>query len=223
MKKEKKDWKPIIIYVLIFFVCTSFIQSLLMLNPAFAIEKGDELIINIPSVYLFMMSFIESFIAFAILIFMYGKRIILGIKQIDGSMFKNIILGSIFIIVLSFGLSYVYSVLGINLNNQDAIMDMFNSYKLLTFFDVVLFAPVIEEFIFRYSFKTVINNNFLFVIISSLFFGLIHVHGFGFDIIPYVLIGFLLSLVYLKSNKNIAASIICHLLNNFIAVLSMLL
>ncbi len=117
-------------------------------------------------------------------------------------------------------------------NIQEIYQDKF-AYVIM-FPQVVLLAPLVEELIFRKSFYNLFKNKYLFLIISTLIFGFMHVTStyttliktysiekslyltFGYAI-PYLASGLFFGLIYLKSNRNIYTSITCHLLNNFLA------
>ena len=96
---------------------------------------------------------------------------------------------------------------------------------------VIILAPVVEEIVYRYViFKfTKKINVILSYVVSILLFTLPHVistdiNSVGLGIwllqtIPYATSGFLLSLIYHKSNYNIYASITAHMINNIMSVI----
>ena len=109
-------------------------------------------------------------------------------------------------------------------NNQSDIIKLLGEYPIYTFFATVLFAPILEELIFRLSIKKIFNNDTLFIIISGLLFGSLHVIG-NFNslidllfIIPYSIPGFIFAYLYSKS-KNICVPIGLHFLHNSIMIL----
>lgn len=79
----------------------------------------------------------------------------------------------------------------------------------------ILFAPLIEEIIFRGILKKIIGNNNMFIILSTFLFGLVHVLFLETNlllylwIIPYALIGFFLAKTYTRTN-NLGLSIFLH-------------
>jgi len=126
--------------------------------------------------------------------------------------------------------------------NQQSIDEILsNNYAyLLMFPQVVLLAPFVEELIFRKSFFNLIKNKYLALAITTILFGGMHVtstfqmliqthpfdYSFGMTLaygIPYFTMGFVFGMIYLKSDKNIYASIACHLFNNFLASATMLI
>lgn len=91
----------------------------------------------------------------------------------------------------------------------------------------IIIAPIIEELMFRGFTRKFIKNDILFVILSSLIFGGLHVAvAEGFQqmlfIIPYSILGLAFSLNYVKT-KNIVSNIFLHSAWNSIAVITMVL
>lgn len=97
----------------------------------------------------------------------------------------------------------------------------------ITAFLAIILAPLIEELMFRGFMSKFIKNNVLFVILSALIFGGLHVtsadsfHQVLF-IIPYSILGFAFSLNYVKT-KNIVSNIFLHSAWNTIGVIAMFL
>lgn len=100
-------------------------------------------------------------------------------------------------------------------------------------FATVLFAPIVEELIYRKAIFRICNVNndrsgiILSYVLSIALFTLPHVlttnkDNFGIwllQCIPYAVSGFLLTFIYHKSNYNIYTSIAAHMFNNLIAVI----
>ena len=93
----------------------------------------------------------------------------------------------------------------------------------------VLIAPILEELVFRISFRKIFaHTNFLFIFFSGLFFGGMHVLG-SLDnlidllfIIPYSIPGFMFAYLYTKS-KNIFNPISLHFIHNAIMMILQIL
>ena len=62
-------------------------------------------------------------------------------------------------------------------SNEQVIRETFNISPLYIFFSAVIYAPIVEELIFRQSIKNIFHNKWLFIIISGLLFGSMHVFG----------------------------------------------
>lgn len=105
-------------------------------------------------------------------------------------------------------------------NNQEALLSL---PLYLTAFLAIVIGPLTEELMFRGFIKKFIKNDVLFVIISSLIFGGLHVLSADslqqlLYIIPYSVLGFAFSLNYVKT-KNIASNIFLHCAWNTLAVI----
>lgn len=108
-------------------------------------------------------------------------------------------------------------------NNEAAIQNAMTSMPLYIAFSSCLFAPFVEEIIFRKSLKKVFSNDFLFILMSGLFFGLIH-NLTGLDskqilyIIPYGAFGCVFAYMYTKT-RTIFTSMTFHFIHNTVLVL----
>ncbi len=121
------------------------------------------------------------------------------------------------------------SVFKIESNSQNEIMigSMFSDDPLrliLLFFSLCIFAPVIEELVFRkviYGFFERHLGYVLAIVGSGLIFGLMHVVSYGdfIQAIPYVFMGSIFGYVYYRSGKNIYVTIGVHFINNLISYL----
>lgn len=112
--------------------------------------------------------------------------------------------------------------------NEINVRETIKIMPLYMCFSSVIFAPFIEEITFRKTFRNIISNGYLFIIISGFIFGLIHISnvGNGFEefimIMPYILMGIDLSYIYYKSD-NIFTTIIIHSMHNLILLLIQLI
>lgn len=114
--------------------------------------------------------------------------------------------------------------------NQSSFENMIlNGYGIIVFFAVFLLAPVSEELVYRKSiFKIFERFNvkwFIPIIVSALIFAIPHMTSTKMSVVwpiyllSYLTSGLILSFVYHFSNKNIYVSILCHMLNNLVAFL----
>lgn len=113
-------------------------------------------------------------------------------------------------------------------SNQSNLTSMLLEYPILMSLLVVVIGPILEEIIYRFAlFRTLYEkNHFLAYFITAFVFGLQHIFsatimngqmGESINIIGYMIFGFGLSFVYVKT-KNLTASILIHILNNLIGV-----
>lgn len=108
-------------------------------------------------------------------------------------------------------------------NNEQAIRQMMNISPLYIFFSAVLFAPLVEELIFRQSFRYIFSSNTLFIFMSAFVFGGLHVFSSMESlvdllyIIPYGAPGAVFAYMLTKTD-NIFVPMGFHLMHNGILV-----
>ncbi len=107
--------------------------------------------------------------------------------------------------------------------NEKGVQKMIDSAPYIMLIEAGLIAPINEELLFRKAFKSIINNKWLFIIISGIVFGYLHVIGaksleqFLF-IIPYSSLGIAFATAYYKTD-TVFSSIFVHMLHNTILTL----
>lgn len=107
--------------------------------------------------------------------------------------------------------------------NENTIREMLKINPIYIYFSAVLFAPFVEETIFRGCIKKIITNKYLYIIISGLVFGYVHINGNInsisdlFYIIPYGGLGCAFAYIYTKT-KNIFTSMGFHLMHNGVII-----
>ena len=212
--EEKKDYKAIIIYITVQLV-VSLIAGMTL--GAIYGEKSLEMINSMTGI----ISFASLAIIAAIFIVIYYKKIINDARRLTKKDIIIVLISSIIWVILNFIISNLMHYLKVDMNNQDAVNMALGSSKLFTIITAIIIAPIVEEIVFRYSLSTIIKNNIMFVIISSIIFA--SLHAFNIAIILYIAMGLVFSIIYIKTNKNVVASMIVHLINNLIAIISMLL
>lgn len=112
--------------------------------------------------------------------------------------------------------------------NEESIRELFQVNPFFTYFSAVIYAPIIEELVFRRSIRNIIKNDFLFIFISGILFGSLHVIGnieYWYDIlyiIPYSAPGIAFAYMLTKTN-NIFTSIGFHFMHNGILMALQLL
>lgn len=177
-------------------------------------------------------------IGFMIIIFtIYRKSLIKDFKEyfkkfrenFDIS-FKYYFAGLIIMIVSNLSITLFFS--GAQANNEDAVRSMINLAPLYMIFSVSIYAPFVEELIFRKSIKdgffSLFENNkftkFLYIFISGLIFSSLHVIGMTNSyldylyIIPYLGLGASFAALYYRTD-NIFSSISMHSLHNTVAII----
>lgn len=113
-------------------------------------------------------------------------------------------------------------------NNQEALQKMFNSFPVVVALLSMLYAPFAEELMFRGVFKKFIKSKYLFILISGIAFGLLHVIDdsktlaeFSY-VIVYTSLGMFLASLYHKTN-NLFTNISFHFMQNTLGVIGMIL
>ena len=120
-------------------------------------------------------------------------------------------------------------------NNEEAVRELINLYPVYMLFSVSIYAPVIEETIFRKSIKNIVLafgdnviTKYLYIFISGFIFAIMHIVGMAsspFDylfVIPYMALGVVFAALYYKTD-NIFSTISMHALHNTAAVILYLL
>ncbi len=108
-------------------------------------------------------------------------------------------------------------------NNEQAIMDTFNISPIYIFFSAVIYAPIVEELVFRYSFKKIFSHKWVFILLSGLVFGSLHVFNNFTDfsdllyIIPYSAPGVMFAYMLEKSD-NVLVPMSFHFIHNGILI-----
>jgi len=155
---------------------------------------------------------------------MYSKTIKHDAKRIKEKALTLIILTAITLAITVVGSLILGLVLG-RLDaanaNQDALNEMFTAHILLSSLVFVVFGPITEELVFRKALNGIFTNTTIFIIVSSVMFGI--GHGIGIATLYYIVMGILYSLTYIKTEKNVVASFINHAVCNGVGVLGALL
>ncbi|HOZ89096.1 MAG TPA: CPBP family intramembrane metalloprotease [Bacilli bacterium] len=107
--------------------------------------------------------------------------------------------------------------------NEMANRDLMQNFPLFAFPAIMIIAPIIEELVFRKSFKKAFSQMLPFVIFTGLAFGGIHIVS-SYEtlsdllyLIPYGALGIALGYMYYQTN-NIVANISIHIIHNTFTV-----
>ena len=165
-------------------------------------------------------------IIFSIVIFlMYRKEIINEWKIFKKNFSDNIdtsikywLIGLVFMVLSNFILNFILNG-GQALNEQK----MIDKAPLIMLITAGIIGPINEELVFRKSFKNVFKNKWLFILISGIIFGYLHVDSATnliqfLYIIPYSSLGIAFATTYYKTD-TVFSSIFAHMLHNTILTL----
>lgn len=105
-------------------------------------------------------------------------------------------------------------------SNEQAVQSLFDISPIYIFFSAVIFAPLVEELVFRQGIRNIIPNKLLFIIVSGLVFGGLHVISSDmtsltelFYLVPYCAPGIIFAYI-LAETDNIFVSIGLHFMHN---------
>ena len=133
---------------------------------------------------------------------------------------KNWFLGFIIMIISNMIINSFIPGLG---KNEEGVQQLITEIPIIAFIMTTVFAPFVEEMIFRKYLQDAIKNKTAFMILSGLIFGLVHVMGFDswleyILIIPYGALGFMFAKT-LNETDNIYSTIMMHMLHNGVLTL----
>lgn len=107
--------------------------------------------------------------------------------------------------------------------NEETIRELFQVSPIYIFVASVLIAPFLEEFVFRLGIRKLIKNDTLFIILSGLIFGALHIVGnveVPLDclyLIPYSIPGFIFAYILTKTD-NIFTTAFLHMFHNGVLI-----
>ncbi len=233
MKEKIINIVKIIILFAAFFGLNSLIQYLL-------IKAGADLSQFSYSDNGYYDAFIETIFAILVILF-YQNYLIKDSKDFKKNPKENtykLLKYIIILFVIKIGSAIVtallyYIFIGGTYNtseNQKMVNLITDNSPVLMVISAVFLAPIVEEGIFRLGLHKVIKNKWLFIIISGLIFGLMHVFPVDnisltnalIDSITYITIGITFAYIYAKTD-NIWFTILIHFLNNLIGMIAIFL
>lgn len=171
---------------------------------------------------LLLVDTIHSVILVAIVIFLYFDKLKDGIKKIKtmgGESFaKKVIISGLLLFVVKIGAGIVTGILSailgldsMSVENQELVEEMLKSAPLIMMISVSIFAPITEELIFRAGIGDVVKNKRVFITVSGLIFGLMHVTSSVVLLMEILLIGIVLNRIITdtKKSKNMKIILSC--------------
>jgi len=182
------------------------------------------------------LSLFSQIILILIILAMYWKELKEELHIFLNDKMKNIDIGFKYWF-LGFVIMFVSNLLIVSLlpkaiaGNEETVQEMIQASPWISLIGTGLFAPFIEEIIFRKAFRNMISNDTLFILISGIIFGGLHVVlslNSYYDLaylIPYCSLGIAFGFIYIKT-KTVFTSFVMHALHNtaltIISVASML-
>ena len=224
----KNKFKPTMLFIVLFLLMLIFPYIPLEI---FRIDL-DKLSFNYKVLYNFMCD-----IGFMIILFMiYKNELIIKFKEYFknfreniNTTFKYYLIG--FLVMIISNIVIVLFFKNASANNEEAVRTLIDKAPLYMIFSVSIYAPFVEEIIFRKGIKDSVmafsNNKFtkyLFILISGILFGSMHVIGSvtsAYDylyIIPYSALGISFAALLYKTD-NIFSTITIHSIHNTASII----
>ncbi len=180
------------------------------------------------------LSIFSNSIIFITLVLFYIKDIISGIKDLINTKFKPLdkafnywFIGVAVMILSNFLIRLINN--GGTSVNEESIRVLLDKSPILTILSLTFISPVIEELVFRKSFRDIFKNKWIYFFTSGIIFGALHVIMSPVNsfvdylyLIPYCSMGLAFSYMYYKTD-NITTSLTMHIFHNTLNVISTIL
>lgn len=182
------------------------------------------------SLFLSIFSLLLTFITLIILFLIYKDELIDEFKNLSKKYIKYVVINIfsiIFIMSLSNAISYAFLKDKLILNSNNDILSFAYSKDVFNMIRLIILSPFMEEVVFRKNIRVIVKNDIYFILFSGLILGTLYIVSEGFTIIgiisslSYILVGFMLSYSYTKTN-NIYINIISRILYNLLVVVLVL-
>lgn len=218
------NWKGLILGIIVFLLF--YFSSYFQLIPIILLNWDIRSITESQNV---MLSTFSNIVLLLILFLIFRKDIIKEWKKFKSNFLENIDTGIKYWLVglaIMMGSNIIINIV-MNLGqaaNEQAVQQMISALPWLMFINAGIIAPCTEELIFRKSFRKAFPNKWLFVLISALVFGSLHVVTSMTSpiellyIIPYGALGGAFAYMYQKTD-TIFTSIAMHIFHNSALIL----
>lgn len=218
------NWKGLILGIIVFLLF--YFSSYFQLIPIILLNWDIRSITESQNV---MLSTFSNIVLLLILFLIFRKDIIKEWKKFKSNFLENIDTGIKYWLVglaIMMGSNIIINIV-MNLGqaaNEQAVQQMISALPWLMFINAGIIAPCTEELIFRKSFRKAFPNKWLFVLISALVFGSLHVVTSMtlpielLYIIPYGALGGAFAYMYQKTD-TIFTSIAMHMFHNSALIL----
>jgi len=224
MKNNKKEYIINVITALsTLFIYFSFSYLELGILEIFNVDY-ENMNLALKVLYLIICEIIELFI----LIMLFSKKLKENIKDIKKNhreYFNKYFKYWIFILGVMM-VSNLFIMLITNnqtSGNEQAVRDLLIKSPIYAYFSGVIFAPIAEELIFRRSIRNIVKNDTLFILISGVIFGGMHIiTGFSgpldlLYLIPYCTPGLVFAYILAKTD-NVLIPMSIHFMHNGILI-----
>lgn len=213
LKVSGKDYLLTILLVVVYF--SQFIIDLIPMS-------GIVAVVVVIAYYL---------ITFGLVFYVFGKRL----KRDFGALKKDFGTYAKYIFkmwAIMIGLSFVAAIIRIVFGADEISANQAGLNSMPLWYVVplsIIWAPIVEEAVFRGSLRRFISNDKLFIVVSAILFGLLHTIGQEVGILniilqslQYVAMGGVMAYTYTKSN-NICTNMGVHCIQNTLGSIMMIL
>ena len=223
--KKIKDFlkKNQILLKSLFTITLFFFNSIFEFIPALIFNIDYHKISNKTQI---LLSFYDYIILLVILYFLYRKDIKKYLKDLKKNFIKIIDKGfsywTIGLIIMMISNFIIMKFIPMATpNNEIEVQKIIKTLPIISFISIGIMGPIIEEFTFRKTFYDLIKNKDVYVLVSGIVFGTLHVlfsYTSYWDflyVIPYSALGICLAMMY-KKTDNLFTSILMHIFHNSI-------
>lgn len=163
-----------------------------------------------------LFGFASDIIYFGFVFFLYRRTFFADVKDLEKGFRKKFLLG-IKWLVIAFVLQTIVAIiiqpfLPRITGNDAAIMDLPLIYMI---FKTMVFSIIVEELVFKKSIRDVISSDKVFIVISSLFYGLMNVAYTELgstiellNILPYIVSSAIMGILYVKTNNIVLVMLV---------------
>lgn len=210
----------------IFAIFLFFINSIFSIIPILIFKLDPNKITLKENIILSLFDYICLILIY---IFMYRKDLLADLKKFKEKSNKTIDIGfkywtiGLFFMVIS-NLIIMKIFPGSASNNENTVQLYIKTFPIIALISTSILGPFIEEIVFRKTFKDMIKKPILFILISGVLFGLMHVIGQANTIsefiyfIPYSALGIAFASMYEKTD-NFFTSCTMHFIHNLLLTL----
>ena len=224
-----KKYKDLFIALLAFLLYFTFSFAFKSILNLFNVDIN-----SLSPVLLNTILIISDLLFMTIIFFIYRKAIIKDAKEFGANKGKWFIkyIGIFLLSVLVMGILNVVLSYITNLEtseNEELVRKLIKLLPVYMTFSTVLYAPFVEELLFRKAIRKIIKGDdkyikITYIIISAVIFGLLHVITLDasfYDLlmgIPYMVVGLSLGYIYSKTD-NVFSTMQFHLMHNTILLI----
>lgn len=210
--------KKIVKNILMFIIYLAFDSSIIGLFYVYGVNYS-----SLPLIKKIYVSFVSNILLMLLVFFVYRREIIEDFKDFKKNhcLSKYVWIYLIGVLLMGFSNVIIQKITNIEVGgNEETIRLLIKEVPLYILFSSVLFAPFVEEMIFRKCVRNIFHNKYLFILISGFAFGILHISDFksiGQVLmgIPYIIMGIDFAYIYYKTD-NIFTTMIFHLCHNLL-------